>query len=78
MARKKAKRMWPKRRTARPGPMDRLRARWGAGPLAGKQREIVHVPKAERTAARDAEPAGKKEPAGETAKPPPAGKGDSA
>lgn len=77
MAQKKRKRTWSKQRTKRAGPMDRMRARAGAGPLAGKQREIVHVPKAERTAARDAEPARTKEPAGKTAKPPPAEKGGS-
>ena len=45
---RKRKRTWSKQRVRRAGPMDRMRARWGAGPLAGKQREIVHVPKAER------------------------------
>lgn len=74
MAERKRKRTWSKQRTRRAGPMDRMRARAGEGPLAGKQREIVHVPKAERAAARDAEPAGKK-PAGKTAEPPPAGEG---
>jgi len=76
MAQKKRKRTWSKQRTRRAGPMDRMRARAGAGPLAGKQREIVHVPKAERVRReKDAEPAGKKDPAGKTAKPPPTGKG---